>query len=113
MNNDDAEQPGESIMVLAVYTIEVSPDQRGWLSREQAEITLHTSSIAAAGQVAALTVRSTLNGCDPGAAVALASVLRQAASVTIYGHGRGIPHLVTYLRSAIAQERAWATGVHR
>jgi hypothetical protein len=108
MHNEDVEQPGENIMVLAVYTIEVSPNQRGWLTREQAETALRDSGIAAASQAAALIVRGTVRGCDPGAAVALASVLRQAASVTIYGSGRGIVQLVGYLRTAIARERAWA-----
>ncbi|MEU4225833.1 hypothetical protein AB0F17_16185 [Nonomuraea sp. NPDC026600] len=113
MSNADAEQSGENIMVLAVHTIEVSPDQHGWLNREQTEKALRTSNVAAAGQAAALMVHGTLKGCAPDAAMALASVLRQADSVTIYGHGCCIPHLVTYLRSAIARERAWAAGVHR
>ncbi|MER7363605.1 hypothetical protein [Nonomuraea wenchangensis] len=109
MNNEDTEQPG-GITVLAVHTIEVSPDRSGWLNREQVEKAARGANITAAGQAAALIVRGTLNGCDPQSAVDLASLLRQAASVTIYGNGRGIPYLVSYLRSAIAQERKWAAG---
>lgn len=113
VNNEDAEQPGADILLVTVHAIEVSPDQHGWLNREHAEKAVRASGVAAAGEAAALMVHGALKGCAPDAAMALASVLRQAGSVTIYGHGCGIPHLVTYLRSAIARERAWAAGVRR
>lgn len=109
-HNKDADRPDGNVTVLAAHALEVTPDRRGWLNRRQADRAVRGATAAAAGQPAAIIVRGTLHGCDHTAVMVLASILSQATNITVYGNGRGIPRLAAHLRSAIAQERAWAAG---
>ncbi|MFI6299574.1 hypothetical protein ACIBEJ_48825 [Nonomuraea sp. NPDC050790] len=106
MTNKDAEQPGDDILLIPVFTIEVRPDRWGWLRYAQAEKAAAGRS-ASLREPAALMVRREISGCDQMAAMVLASVLCNATSVTIYGRGPGMAQLTRSLRQAIAHERAW------
>ncbi|MEU7742004.1 hypothetical protein [Nonomuraea sp. NPDC049158] len=106
MSNEDVGQPGENILLVPVLTVEVTPDERGWLHYIEASIAIAGAGPNIGGP-AALVVQGKLMGCDESAAGVLALMLHDATSITIYGSGPGMPQLLDCLRRAIAQERAW------
>jgi hypothetical protein len=106
MYNEDAEQPGGDILIIPVLTIEVTPDEQGWLQCDEAVRAIAGSGPNLAGPAAVL-VRGELAGCGQPAAAMLAAVLYKASAITVYGRGHGVAEFLSYLRNAIAQERAW------
>lgn len=112
MNNNNAEQPGGDILLVPVLTIDVTPDEHGWLHHKEASIAIAGAGPNLGGP-AALVVQGKLTGCDESAAGVLALMLYSATSITIYGSGHGIPQLLDGLRRAITQERAWRAEIAR
>lgn len=106
MNNEDADRLGENIPLIPVLTLEVAPDERGWISYDDA-LKAVVGSGPNIGGPAAVFVCGELSGCAQNAAMMLATTLAGATSITIYGRGHGISQFTTALRSAITQERQW------
>lgn len=106
-NNNGVDVVRANIQIVAIKTIEVSVDGRGWLTTDQVESGLAGVNPGPAGDPAAVFVHGLLHGTDMQAAHTLASVLYDASNITLYAHGTGVSSLAAYLRTCIAYERNW------